>query len=197
MAGGSPQAGGSPTGGGGGGGGGGDGGSGGGAAGTEVLETTSTERVVTAELDAADQALARVGRAATVTLPSGRTVRGRIVEVGTVATAGDDEGGGAGGGDGSATLPVTIRLRSARGAGGLDEAPVSVALARTTRRNVLAVPVQALVARSGGGYAVRVVRRSATGGSVEVPVEPGLYADGWVELLDGDVRAGDRVEVPR
>lgn len=204
SSGGSPVGGGSGSPGGSGGGdggtGGGDGGPGGGGAGTEVLETTSTERVVTAELDAADQALARVGRAATVTLPSGRTVRGRIVEVGTVATgSGDDEGGGAGGGsgDGSATLPVTIRLRSARGAGGLDEAPVSVALARTTRRNVLAVPVQALLARSGGGYAVRVAGRGTTGGSAEVRVEPGLYADGWVELLGGAVQAGDRVEVPR
>lgn len=200
--GGAPTVSGAPSGGGGTGGGGGDGGDGGGSggsAGTEVLATTSTERVVTAQLDAADQALARVGRAAAVTLPSGRTVRGRITAVGTVATGSDDDQGGAGGGgggDGAATLPVTIRLRSARGAGGLDEAPVSVALARTTRRNVLAVPVQALVARSGGGYAVRVRGRGGAE-AAEVPVEPGLSADGWIELLDGAVRAGDRIEVPR
>jgi Putative peptidoglycan binding domain len=176
---------------------GGDGSGGGAGAGTEVLATTSTDRVVTAKLDTADQALARVGRRAEVTLPDGSVVAGRIMEVGTVATGGgDDGGGGAGGGEDTATLPVTIRLRSARRAGRLDEAPVTVALARTTRRDVLAVPVEALIARPGGGYAVAVVRRGSAQ-AVDVPVQPGMFADGWVELTDGAVREGDRVKVPR
>jgi hypothetical protein len=164
-----------------------------GSAATRVLTTTSTAQVVTADLDASDQGLARVGVRATVTLPNGRRVTGRVVRVGTVVT---DSGGGEsdpeGGGD--PTLPLTIRLRSTRGAGHLDEAPVAVELASTTRRNVLAVPVAALVARSGGGYAVRLVRGA---GTAEVPVQPGLFADGYVELSGGGVHAGDRVEVPR
>jgi hypothetical protein len=190
----------------GGGSGGGDGGSpsagsGGGAA-TKVLTTTSTARVVTADLDAADQQLARVGRRAVVTLPDGRRVGGRIVRVGTVATDSGDgsgaDGGAPGGGDGGGdpTLPLTIRLRSSRAAGRLDEAPVAVALARTTRRDVLAVPVAALLARSGGGYGVRVLRGDGRG-AVTVPVEPGMFADGYVELRGGGVHEGDRVEVPR
>lgn len=164
-------------------------------AGTEVLSTTSTTRVVTAQLDPADQALARVGGAATVTLPDGRTAAGRIVEIGTVVTDSGGDGGGAGGG-GESKLPLTIHLRSDRGAGGVDEAPVSVELARTTRRDVLAVPVAALIARSGGGYAVKVVRRGTTR-ATEIAVEPGMFADGYVELRDGAVHEGDRVEVPR
>ncbi|HST41336.1 MAG TPA: peptidoglycan-binding domain-containing protein [Conexibacter sp.] len=198
AAGGSPQATPSASGGGGGGDGGdpsaGDGGSGGGA-GSEVLSTTSTRRVVTADVDAADQGLARVGGRATVELPSGRRVQGRIVAVGTVVTGGDDGGDPGGSGEESeATLPVTIELRSQRGVGRLDQAPVVVELARTTRRDVLAVPVAALVARAGGGYAVRVRSGTATR---EVAVEPGMFADGYVELTAGGVRAGDRVEVPR
>jgi peptidoglycan hydrolase-like protein with peptidoglycan-binding domain len=183
-----------------GGGGNGGGAGGGGGAGTEILATTSTTRVVTADLNAVDQSLARVGGRAWVTLPDERRVAGTIADVGTVAasSADDSAGGGGDGGDGGGdpTLPVTIRLRSDRGAGRLDEAPVSVELARTTRRHVIAVPVAALIARPGGGYALRVLRRSATR-AVEVPVEPGLFADGYVELRGGAVRAGDRVQVPR
>jgi hypothetical protein len=165
-----------------------------GSAATKVLTTTSTARVVTADLDAADQSLARVGVRALVVLPDGRRVRGRVIRVGTVVTDDGDEGGGAGDG-GDPALPLTIRLRSTRAAGRLDEAPVAVELTRTTRRNVLAVPVAALIARSGGGYAVRVVR--AAGTTASVPVQPGLFADGYVEIADGGVHEGDRVRVPR
>ncbi len=69
-----------------------------------------------------------------------------------------------------------------------------VELARETREDVLAVPVTALIARAGGGYAVSVRSGAATR---EVPVQPGLFADGYVELTGGGVRAGDRVAVPR
>jgi hypothetical protein len=155
---------------------------------TDVLMTSSTRRVVTAKLDAADQTIAARGRRVRVELPTGRVVAGRIVHVGTVATT-DSSGADAGGG--STTIPITIRLRSARAAGRLDQAPVSVQIARTTRRNVLAVPVQALVARAGGRYAVEL----ADGRLVDVT--PGMFADGFVELAGGAIRAGDRVRVPR
>lgn len=172
---------------------GGDGGGSGGQA-TEVLTTTSTRRAVTAAVDAADQGLVAAGRRVRIELPDGRTVSGRIASVGTVATAADSGSGDPGAGDGSGsnspTITVTIRLTSAHAAGRLDQAPVSVQLARTTRRNVLAVPVQALIARPGGGYAVE----RADGRLVDVV--PGLFADGYVELTDGAVTAGDRVRVP-
>jgi hypothetical protein len=117
-------------------------------------------------------------------------VPGRITDVGTVATAdsGNDPRGGDGG---NPTITITIRLRSTRAAGRLDEAPVSVQIARTTKRNVLAVPVQALVARPGGRYAVE----RADGRLVSVT--PGVFANGYVELVSGGVHEGDRVRVPR
>lgn len=157
---------------------------------TDVLMTSSTHRVVTAKLDAADQTLAARGRRVRVELPNGRVVSGRIVSVGSVAST-DSSGQGGGGGDSSTTIPITIRLRSARAAGRLDEAPVSVQIARTTHRKVLAVPVQALVARAGGGYAVERADGRLAG------VTPGMFADGYVELVDGAIRDGDRVRVPR
>jgi peptidoglycan hydrolase-like protein with peptidoglycan-binding domain len=158
---------------------------------TDVLSTTSTRRVVTAKVDAADQTLVAKGQRVRVELPDARIVSGRIVSVGTVASADSSGNDDAGGGDSSPTITITIRLRSARAAGRLDQAPVSVQIARTTRRHVLAVPVQALVARRGGRYAVE----RADGRLVDV--RPGVFANGYVELTGGAIRAGDRVRVPR
>jgi multidrug efflux pump subunit AcrA (membrane-fusion protein) len=154
-----------------------------------VLVTTSTRRVVTAKLDAADQQLAAVGRRVRVELPDARIVSGRITGVGTVAVADSGQGNDPNA-DTSPKITITIRLRSARAAGRLDQAPVSVQLARTTRHNVLAVPVQALVARPGGRYALEL----ADGRLVDVV--PGQFANGYVELTGGRVRPGDRVRVP-
>ena len=114
----------------------------------------------------------------TVELPTGRRVSGRITDVGKVAskaTRGRD-----------ATIDVTITLRG-RG-GELDQAPVDVGFAVERRKGVLAVPVKALLARQGGGYARRA--RPAAG---MVAVEPGLYADDMVEVAGDGLREGKKV----
>jgi hypothetical protein len=153
-----------------------------------VLSTTSRRRSVTVRLDAADQGLAVRGGRVRVELPDGRFASGRIANVGRVATA---DGGGGGDGDSAPKVTVTITLRSASAAGRTDQAPVSVELVRSTRRRVLSVPVQALVARPGGGYAVQ----RADGR--RVPVAVGLFAGGYVELTGRSIHEGDRVRVPR
>jgi hypothetical protein len=61
--------------------------------------------------------------------------------------------------------------------------------------SALSVPVTALVGKSGGGFAVEVVR---TGERRDlVAVQAGLFdtADGRVQV-EGDLRDGDRVVVP-
>lgn len=146
-----------------------------------ALTTTSTRRVVTIHVAAADQRSARIGARAPVELPDGTTVRGRITGVGRVATAPSQQDGG------DPTITVTIRLASRKGLGRLDAAPVSVELARSRRRHVLAVPVTALIATKGGGYAVDT-------GTRLIPVTPGLFAGGYVEV--SGVRAGTKVTVP-
>jgi hypothetical protein len=158
----------------------------------DVLRTTSTRRLVRVDVPVADQSLAAVGRSVEVELPDGSFVPGRIARVGSVATEPDPQDQADGGG-GETTIEMTVRLTE-RAGGGLDDAPVSVSLARETRRDVLVVPVTALVARTGGGYAVERVR----GGAVRelVRVEIGLVADGEVEIVRG-VREGDRVGVPQ
>jgi len=159
--------------------------------GTEVMTTTSREQVVHVDLPADDQDLARRAGDVTVTLPGGRTVDGRISRVGRVAEAPAAQQGEPGG-DEEPTIDVTVRLAGDADTGRLDGAPVSVGLAAEVGRDVLAVPVTALLALPGGGYAVE--RRTAAG-TERVPVEPGQFADGLVAVR-GALRAGDEVVVP-
>jgi peptidoglycan hydrolase-like protein with peptidoglycan-binding domain len=159
--------------------------------GSEVLETSSTKRVVSVELDASLQSMARRGVGVEVTLPDGATVRGRITRVGRVARE-VDSGSGDPAAEQALVVDVTIELRSKRGIGRLDQAPVGVGLAQDSRRNVLAVPVNALVARRGGGYGVELARSHRI-----LPVEAGMFADGYVEISGSGIREGARVVVPR
>jgi peptidoglycan hydrolase-like protein with peptidoglycan-binding domain len=167
-------------------------GSGGGAA-MLVLSTTSTQQLVQLQVKATQQQLARVGESAPVTLPNGSSVQGRITAVGTVATesSGEGEKGNNHGSENSsgsgenATIAVTLTLDHpvAR----LDKAPVSVELVKETRRDVLAVPATALLATGGGAYAIQTLQR---GHRVEVPVTPGMFANGYVQVEGPGVYEG-------
>jgi putative peptidoglycan binding protein len=160
------------------------------SSGAEVLDTSSTKRVVTIALDATKQSMAHEGAGVTVTLPDGSIVRGKISKVGTVAREeqGDQSDPNA---QKQLVIDVTVALRSDKGIGHLDEAPVGVGLAQQARRHVLSVPVNALLARRGGGYGVELADSHRI-----VPVEAGLFADGYVEVSGRAVGEGTRVVVP-
>ena len=68
-----------------------------------------------------------------------------------------------------------------------------MAITQQRDRNVLAVPVTALLARPGDGYAVRVSRS----GHRLIPVTTGLFDDasGLVEVSGPGLAAGLTVEV--
>jgi len=163
---------------------------------TQVMTTTSTRRVVTVALDTADLSLAKRGRQARITFPSGQTTRGRISSVGTVAESSSDEGtdSAAPESDSTAsTVDVTIALTGKDKIPNLEDAPVTVELIEELRRDVLAVPVAALVGTAGGEYAVVV---SDAEGRRQLPVEVGLFADGFVEVEGDGLTEGMEVEVP-
>ncbi len=156
------------------------------APGGPVATATSTRRGVLVDLAVGKASYAVVGAPVTVTLPTGATVAGTVTRVGTEATGGDDQGDGSG----STTVPVEVTL-TGRVPARFTTAPVDVDLVAQERRGVLSVPVEALLSTSGG-FAVTVVE----GGAVrQVPVRTGLFARGRVEVT-GDLRPGDRVEVP-
>jgi peptidoglycan hydrolase-like protein with peptidoglycan-binding domain len=158
--------------------------------GAELMDTSSTRRIVTVDLDADLQSLVQVGDKVTVELPNASTIRGRIASVGKVAESAQDQNGE----DVGPTIEVQVELRRGAKTGAFDEAPVDVSLAKETAENVLSVPVDALLALSEGGYAVEVV--NADGSTRLVAVEPGMYADSLVEITGNGVKEGMKVVVP-
>ena len=171
-------------------------GNGGGGSASAILETSSTQLVVTVDLDATKQSEAKVGERVTVQMPGGNTVNGTITAVSPVAQSSSGNGGSGGGnggnGNGSsptATIPVTITLSGHPRGAGLDQAAVSVNFAQARARNVLSVPVTALLATGGGAYAVR---EAATPRSL-IPVTTGLFAAGYVQISGPGISQGLQV----
>jgi hypothetical protein len=159
-------------------------------AGGTILKATSTTRQVTVSLNAAQQSQVKVGDNVSITLPNGRATPGRVSSVGKVATT------SASGSDSTPTVEVKITPTDAAATGTLDKAPVQVAIITDTVRKVLAVPINALLALAGGGYAVEVVAND--GLHHLVPVSLGLFDDsaGLVQVTGAGLAAGQRVVVP-
>jgi hypothetical protein len=155
--------------------------------GTALLTTTGTARVATVQLDMTDQRLAKAGGAVRVTLPDGRTSTGRIADVETVVSESEEPNG-----EDTTGLEVTVTFGGGVSAG-LDAASVDVAFTAAERKDVLTVPVAALLALAEGGYGVQVVDGGATR---LVAVETGLFADGRVEVSGGGLTEGTAVGVP-
>ena len=156
-----------------------------------VMTATSTEREVAVELEADRQSIVAIGAAVTVGLPDGTETKGTITDIGTVATV---TAGANGAADSEPTVTVTIHLDDPDASGSLDGAPVTVAVVRERRADVLAVPVSALLALAEGGYAVEVV--DAPGRTRLVGVETGLFEDGFVEVRSADLDETMQVVVP-
>nr|BFE83939.1 hypothetical protein GCM10020093_065400 [Planobispora longispora] len=140
------------------------------------------------DLDTADQSLARKGAEVTVELPGGERVTGKIISVGAVA----ERGSSGQGEDGTTTIDVDIALDKTPKTK-LDQAPVEVEMESERHENVLAVPVEALLALREGGFGVEVVE----GGSTRVvAVETGAFGGGMVEVSGTGLAEGMEVGVP-
>jgi peptidoglycan hydrolase-like protein with peptidoglycan-binding domain len=155
------------------------------AAGGEILDYTGTARMVSVPLPLDQQRYAAVGTAVTVTLPDGRAVAGTVAAVGQPQAAG--------GGGGPPAVPVTVTLPDQDALGSVQQGPVTVRFVTQERKDVLTVPVTALVALAEGGYGVQVVQGSS---ARYVPVQTGLFAGGRVEVSSAELSAGMRVVVP-
>jgi multidrug efflux pump subunit AcrA (membrane-fusion protein) len=153
-----------------------------------VLTATSDRHVVTISLDVSAQSQVTAGDTVSVTLPNGATTPGVVSEVGTVATTTQGQDGT------STTIPVQVKLADPQAAGTLDQAPVTVYVTTQSARNVLTVPVTALLAQSSGGYDVEVV--GPGNARSYVPVTAGLFDDnsGMVQVT-GALTPGERVVV--
>jgi HlyD family secretion protein/putative peptidoglycan binding protein len=185
--------------------------------GETVMQATSTARQVQIALAASQQTEVAVGNRVTITLPNNQTTPGVVSSVATVATCPSSSGAGATGGPSSnsgtsapgadscssgnsgsstPTVAVDVTLSDRAATGRWDQAPVQVGITTTTVSHALTVPVTALLARSGGGYAVEVVGTGAVNHLVQVSL--GLFddADGLVQVTGPGLAAGQKVVVP-
>jgi hypothetical protein len=150
--------------------------------GAPVLRVTGTERVVLASLTTALRDGVEVGDTLDVELGDGTVAEATVIEIDAFPTQSQD---------GSQTYGMRLTLDES--AADAPDGPVTLSMVRQERADVLAVPVNALLALLEGGYAVE--RVSDAGTPELVAVEVGLFADGWVEVR-GELAAGDEVVVP-
>lgn len=157
--------------------------------GSAVFTYTGTTRLVTVELSVSDQRLARKGAKVTVGLPGGGNVGGTVQSVSTIIEASSEP-------DGSPTTKIKaiVSLADPKAADGLDAASVDVVFTAAEHKDVLTVPVAALVALAEGGYGVEVVDGST---SRYVRVETGLFASGRVEVSGDGIADGTTVGMPK
>ena len=153
--------------------------------GSAVLATSASTSVVLVDLPADDQDLLTVGLEVIVEMPNGSDEVATVEEISGIAVRNEA---------GDTVFETRIALDDAAVGSDLDQAPVDVHVVTDERLGAVAVPVTALLALAEGGYAVEVVRSDGSLGLVGV--DPGLFADGWVEVESSGLNTGDRVVVP-
>jgi hypothetical protein len=174
------------------------------ASGATVLTASSLTPAVTIDLDASLQAEVAVGNKVSITLPDGSVTPGVISSVSSAisssssasapSSSSSSSSNSSGNGSTAATITVVVSLTDPKVAGSLNQVPVEVTITTGSVSDVLIVPVDALLARPGGSYAVEV---TSPGGHHLVKVTPGLFDDaaGTVQVT-GDLTPGQRVVVP-
>lgn len=156
-------------------------------AGGDILGYTGSTRTVTAAVSTRRMRTEIVeGASVTVLLPDGVELPATVVRVAPPP-------GDAGAPDDASTVLVEAAVDDPAALDG-RQGQATVRFVAHERRDVLAVPVTALVALAEGGYGVQVV--DDAGDARYVAVRTGLFARGYVEIVSGDLRAGDRVVVP-
>ncbi|ELP64554.1 peptidoglycan-binding protein [Streptomyces turgidiscabies] len=160
------------------------------AVGENTLTYTGTARKVVVNASASDASWAVRGTVVGIALPDGKSVRGEVASVGRQASV--PEGGSTEGesGAGAATLPVTITIADQKSVGRLESGPVTVEYVGREVKDVLSVPVAALVALAEGGHGLE------TGDGRFVAVKTGLFADGNVQVSGSGVTEGMKVRIP-
>jgi peptidoglycan hydrolase-like protein with peptidoglycan-binding domain len=177
--------------------------------GATIAQATSTARRVEVDLEPSEAEGVKAGDRASITLPTNRTTPGVVARVGTLGVddgsdsasasdsgSGSNSGSSGGSGAATATVPVFIKLKQVRDVRGIQEAPVQVSIITGRVTNALSVPVTALLAQAGGGYAVETV--DAGGERQLVAVHLGSFdqANGLVQVSGAGLRPGQRVVVP-
>jgi hypothetical protein len=153
----------------------------GGDAAGDVVTLTGTDRTLVLQVPPELARQLEHGRGVPVTLADGTLARTTVRSIGGRATTGDDGG--------PPTVSVTVTPRRAATIGDAALGPVTAEVVTAARADVLQVPITALLALAGGGYAVE-----RPDGAL-VPVRLGMVAGGSVEIAGDDLAVGDELVV--
>jgi peptidoglycan hydrolase-like protein with peptidoglycan-binding domain len=153
---------------------------------TPVLRTSSTKRIVSVELDPDQQSVAHRGQRVEVLLPGGEEANGKVRRIAAAEGSSEEPGG-----ESEPGVEVTISLLGKTEVPALDGAAVSVLFTQNVSKDVLSVPLTALVAIGADRFAVVV---EEGGARRRIVVTPGLAADGYLEVEGRGLREGMRVE---
>ncbi|MEU9185796.1 peptidoglycan-binding protein [Streptomyces sp. NPDC048484] len=153
-----------------------------------VLTVTSSERVVQLQVKVSQAALVKQGRKVRIDTPEGSSTSGTVASIAASAQTGDDPN------DKTPRIGVTVAFDDPSKISGLDKSSATVRLTGETRKNVLSVPVSALLAMTDGSFGVQVVENGRTR---QTPVTLGMFAQGRVEISGKGLRDGMKVGVPK
>ena len=147
------------------------------------------------QVDATDQETVSLGDSVEIELPTDERVPTIITFIDQVVTqtqAGE-------------FIEVTLEVLNPEEIEAYDQAPVKVFVTTEISKNILYVPVNALLALAEGGYALEIYDGELDSGTFDgesgvdtsyVAVEIGVFTDGFVEVK-GNISEGQIVVVPR
>ncbi len=140
----------------------------GGDAAGETMTLTSTEKIIVLQATPEIAKSLAPGASVLVTLVDGTRVRAGVVSLGQQAVSAEVEG--------PPTVPVTVEVHRPKDVARAALGPVTAQFTTASATDVLSVPVTALLALSGGGYALERPDETL------VPVTLGMIVDGLVEV---------------
>ena len=146
----------------------------------------TTQRIITT-IDVEDRDLISLEDQVQIELPDGTTANAWIESIGSIAVI--PEGPQAS----DPYFDVAIRLTNNAGFHEWTGSRVTVLITKELVIDTLAVEVTALLALLDGGYAIEIMDGS---NKYLIPVELGIYSDGWVQISGEGLREGLEVVVP-
>ena len=149
--------------------------------------TSKSLQKVQASIEVSNQDLINIGSKVQIELPDGSVVIGTIREIGKTAVVLEANQAG------EPYLEVSVSLDEGISLPEWAGAPVTVSVTKEVAQNVLSAPIPSLLALLEGGYALEVLDQGSTR---LVPVEVGIYADGWVEVEGIGLAPGTEIIVP-
>ncbi|MEU7586919.1 efflux RND transporter periplasmic adaptor subunit [Micromonospora sp. NPDC049230] len=150
-----------------------------------LMAISDQAKAVTVEIDASRADDLRAGQKVQISLPDSSPTSGTVTSVSSNVQAAQTDDGNPGA-EGP-KVQVVIAVDDASAIQNISSATVEVRFTGTTEHDVLAVPVGALLALSGGGYGVQISDGALTA------VKVGLFADGMVQISGTGITAGTKV----